>query len=284
MINKISPVAYTLFFILSSLLIASCSSEKPREQVISEETEDYLSLNDDVTYILPSPLQIASIFKRSGMTYISGVTNPPSNVDNYTDAFNQSLAVGVYSADLAYSIVNNQTQEALNHLKALKDLSHDLGFANVFETESIISRFENNLGNEDSLTHIISDLQMDMDIYMEENEKAHLAAIIFTGAWIESVYLGAKTIEKGNNVSLSGKVSEQFIILENLIKTLNAKRNANGKILLLITELQNLKKHFDTIANKEESENEPFNIREEDLNKLTSAVQSLRSKIIAGNF
>ena len=282
--NKISTVVFTAFFILLSLLIATCSPEKPRERVVSEETEDYLSLNDEVTYILPSPLQIASIFKRSGMTYIPGITNPASNAKNYTGAFNQSLAMGVYSADLAYSIVNNQTQEALSHLKTLKDISHDLGFASVFETESIINRFENNLGNEDSLTQIISDLQMDMDIYMEENEKAHLGAIIFTGAWIESVYLGSKTIEKNNNVTLSGKVGEQFIILENLIKTLHAKRNANDKIHLLIIELQKLKKYFDTIANKEENENDPFNMREEDLNQLTSAIQSLRSKIIAGNF
>ncbi len=284
MIRKIYIFIPVLSAISFSLVLSSCQTEVPKENVQLETETVQGDLGDqNVTYILPSPLQIASIFKRSGLEYISGLTNPVSNSKNYAGIFSKSLAMGVYSADLAYGIINNQTQDALNNLKTIKDISSDLGLSSIFETETLLTRFESNMGNEDSLAYIISDLQMDMDAYLEENEKEHLAVLIFTGAWIESMYIGSKAVSKANNQKLSNRLGEQFIILDNLIKALKVKQNANESIPKLITALEDIKTNFDSFTKETEETSEAIIMKEEELKLLSSKVQDLRSKIIAGN-
>ncbi|MDQ3190509.1 MAG: hypothetical protein M3Q58_02860 [Bacteroidota bacterium] len=282
--NTHSTILVFSSILFSLFLLSSCDEKKAEEQPDSETIDitDDITDEENITYILPSPLQIASIFKRSGMEYVSGISNPTANAEKYTGIFSKSLAMGIYSADLAYGIVNNQTQEAMNNLKTIKNISGDLGLASVFDTESLLTRFENNLGNEDSLAYIVSDLQMDMDVYLEENQKEHLAVLIFTGAWIESMYLGSKTVEKADNKKLSNRIGEQFIILDNLIKALKSKNKANESIPLLITELEHIKTLFDSVTNETEDQSS-FNIKEQDLNLLSIKIQELRLKITEGN-
>jgi hypothetical protein len=280
MFKKFLPLVLASAFF--SVTITSCGPDISREQadVNAVDTSDYDDDEDNVTYILPSPLQIASIFRRSGMEFVTGITNPTANTANYTGTFNRSVAMGIYSADLAYTIVNNQNQEALNYLKSVKEISNDLGLGSVFDSESFIKRFERNLGNEDSLAFVVSDLQIDMDAYLEENDKEYIAVLIFAGAWVESVYLGSKTIEKTNNQKLSSRLGEQFIILNNLTKALRAHRKSNEQISGLLQELQAIQAEFDAVVSDPD---EAADLQKEHLDALTASIGLFRAKLIAGS-
>jgi hypothetical protein len=274
----------TCTFFLSSFIFISCNNSTTSDSEIIEEQEQITESEDpSVTYILPSPLQIASIFKRSGLEYVSGLGSPPSNSTNYTGSFQKSLGLGIYSADLAYCIVNNQSQDAMNYLQTLRSLSDDLGFSVIFDAEGILSRFEKNIGNEDSLAYIIADLQLELDAYLEENEKEHLGVIIFTGAWVESLYLGSRTVQKGNK-RLADRLGEQFVILTNLTKALKVHKGQNEKIPALLVELESLKYIIEQIGS--ENEDEEFSltdINDEGLEKISKSVEAIRAKFVNGN-
>ena len=114
---KIKGLKYLLIFIFSSLLISSCSNadsnndneiddsteqnESNENNNQSDNNENEPALSDDYEFIPPSPLQIASIFKKAGLDYVQGLPNSVDNADNYNSKFQQSLNFGVYSSDLA---------------------------------------------------------------------------------------------------------------------------------------------------------------------------------------
>src|SRR3990172_7420214 len=80
-------------------------------------------MGDEDNVNLPSPLQIAYIFKKSGLKYVPGTAHDAGKSGNYSSQFSQSIALGLYSSDLAYCVLNKQSNDARNYMKAVKDLS-----------------------------------------------------------------------------------------------------------------------------------------------------------------
>ena len=81
-------------------------------------------------------------------------------------------------------------------MKLSRQMADNLGIGAVFEEGNLAERFEANLNNEDSLAYIIAELQMVTDMYLDENDQQQITSIVFAGAWIESMYIGAKVYEK----------------------------------------------------------------------------------------
>ncbi|NUM50369.1 MAG: hypothetical protein HUU48_04565 [Flavobacteriales bacterium] len=281
---------YLLLFSILSLFLCSCGNETETEQLeITEKIDSSLVVvEDDISYTLPSPLQIAFIFKQAGLPYQAGLTNKPENINNYVSKYNQKLNFGVYTADLAYCVLNKQSQEAIYYLKNLGQMSEKLWMSNIFQTVNVLTRFEKNIGNEDSLATIISDMQLSMDNYLEENGVGNNGSIIFAGAWVESMYIGSKVIEKSSNEKLLGRIAEQAIILDNLLKLL--RKNNADEAAEMITDLESLQKHFAKFL-KEETENEEENESEveedvvytfskEELQSFGKEIEAIRKKII----
>jgi hypothetical protein len=265
--------------IVASSLIYACGGEQKEttteedvavteEIVIEEET-------DQMDYVLPSPLQIAELFKRAGLTYIGDVTNAPENVDNYNTKYDQKLNYGVYSADMAYCIMNNQTQESIDYLATLSKLSEKLWMTDIMGSMGLTNRLEANVGNEDSLTYIMADLQMQMDDYLDENGMGYTGSIIFAGAWIETLYLGTKVNENEKNEKLISRLSEQAVILESLIASIK-QNDTDNEYAELIADLENLNKTFKGHADSDED----FMLNDEAVSSLGEQIKTLRAKII----
>ena len=119
----------TLSVVLS---LIACNSEPLPEPIIVEVAPDSEKSFDDenedmYNFVMPSPLQIAAIFKRAGLKYARETTNDIDNVSNYTDRVTKALNFGVYAADLSYCVLNKQPQDAVKYMKTIKTLSDDLG-------------------------------------------------------------------------------------------------------------------------------------------------------------
>lgn len=264
--------------ILASSLIYACGEEQEEtttEEVVVTEEITVEEESDQIDYVLPSPLQIAELFKRAGLTYIGDVTNAPENVDNYNTKYDQKLNYGVYSADMAYCIMNNQTQESIDYLATLSKLSEKLWMTDIMGSMGLTNRLEANVGNEDSLTYIMADLQMQMDDYLDENGMGYTGSIIFAGAWIETLYLGTKVNENEKNEKLISRLSEQAVILESLIASIK-QNDTENEYSELITDLENLNKTFSGYADSEED----FMLNDEAISSLGEQIKTLRAKII----
>lgn len=275
---------------LSFALLTSCASNnEATDTADTEEIADTATIENTeeeverVNYILPSPLQIASIFKKSGLKYIEGVTNKESNLSKYTGKHSKAINMGVYSADLAYCVLNKQTQSALNYIKTVKQLGEDLGMGSAFEN-SLLQRFEKNMNNEDSLAYIVAELQMQTDIYLEENDQRYLSPLLFAGAWVESMYIAGKVNEKSGSENLANKLSEQMLILNKIIGSLNMSPQQDDASKSLINDLSQIQAQYKTMSEgKEGVENEePVTLTKQEVATLTKSITELRNKLVNG--
>lgn len=232
------------------------------------------TMTEEVTYMLPSPLQIVSLFKNAGLEYVGGITNPKENVNNYNSKYNQKLNFGVYAADMAYTITNNQSQESINYLNSLRELSEKIWLTDVINTMGVSERLEKNVGNEDSLVSIMADMQMDLDDYLEENGSSYTGSVIFAGAWVESMFL-ALNGNSNNKEKLAVRLSEQSTILENIIGAVK-QANEDHDYDELIASLEKVNGNF-TELNEENSV-----LSNEKIENLKTTITELRTNIING--
>lgn len=271
----------SIFLIVSSLFLFSCGNtndEANDEEIIIEDTDQgAIKTGDEIIYILPSPLQIAELFKKAGLTYIGDLTNPKENAVKFTTKYGQQLNFGVYSADMAYCIMNNQTQESINYLKVLKDLSEKIWMTDILRSMGLSERLEANIGNEDSLTYIMADMQMEMDGYLDENGLGATGSVIFAGAWIETMYLGVKVNNAKRNDKLISRLSEQAVVLDGLIGSIKQAANENNQLTDLITDLEKINSYFDAFDEENET---AFVLSDEALTNLSNDIVQIRTKIV----
>lgn len=264
------------------VLISSCGSDEPENQITTEQNTEVVET--ETAFILPSPLQIASIFKNSGMGYVAGIGNDFKNESNYTSNVSKFIALGVYSGDLAYYSLNKQKQEAINCLNTIRKISGGIGLETIFGNKELLESFEKNIDNEDSLAYVIAEIQMELDSYLADNEMNHLSSVIFASAWIESMYLGSKSINAKNKQAISNQLSQQYLILEKLTKALNKAAQVNAGFAPLANEISavnDLFNSFEYLKNKD-TEEVTSTITDEELNKLTAKIEEIRKKLIEG--
>jgi hypothetical protein len=264
------------------VLISSCGSDEPENQITTEQNTEVVET--ETAFILPSPLQIASIFKNSGMGYVAGISNDFKNESNYTSNISKFIALGVYSGDLAYYSLNKQKQEAINCLNTIRKISGGIGLETIFGNKELLESFEKNIDNEDSLAYVIAEIQMELDSYLSDNEMNHLSSVIFASAWIESMYLGSKSINAKNKQAISNQLSQQYLILEKLTKALNKAAQVNAGFAPLANEISavnDLFNSFEYLKNKD-TEEVTSTITDEELNKLTAKIEEIRKKLIEG--
>lgn len=235
-----------LMLAIATLLVSCSTGEDPdkkeemRDTTLASEPSGMPADSVDVSYTLPSTLQIASIFRKSGLSYYSGLTNPTDNVSRYKGGslFVKALNLGVYSGDLSYCILNKQSEESRNYFKACKELAGELGLGKPFE--SVARRMEKNLNNQDSLALILVAIQMETDEILAVTDQEHLAVISFTGAWIESMYLGTRVHAKEGHIRIADKLVEQMGIADNIIKALKVHRGKDPGIDGLVKQMESL--------------------------------------------
>lgn len=271
-------------------LVLSCNNESSKEsveEVVSEDTVQAIVEAESHSYALPSPLQIASIFRNSGIGYLEGITNQQKDVSKYTSNVSKAANLGIYTADLAYCVLNQQTQEALNYIKLSKQLAGILGMGSIFEASAVYGRFEKNLGTKDSLISILADLQMETDAYLDEAQQQSTSLIIYAGAWIEGMYIGAKYFDIKKTPDLSNKIIEQMTVLRNLLKMFEANNSQDPAFIDLGNDLNAIKKLYDSFdsvkkynAATEESLDDPLLMSTSEVASLSKEISTVRSKIV----
>ena len=284
--------------ICSSLLIfASCgnegsesSMEQSAEEAAQEEMLNEMADEGDEemveSFYLPSALQIGSIFQKSGLNYVPGVTNPTESSSKYESKTSKILNFGVYSADLAYIVLNGQSQDAMNYLRTVKGLSDEIGFGSVFDSEDLLKRFESNLGDKDSIINVMIDIQARTDMFVDDNNLQDVTYIIFAGAWVEGMYIGVKATDHTKTHEVSGRLVEQMTILDNLVKALRSNKNQTEEVQALTKELIKLEKFFNQLEENKNSQNiasfKDYKLSPEHLEELSSTIINLRNSITNG--
>lgn len=270
------------------LFLASCGNDSADSDkaglsdslatVNTETTTPVEEDGDDV--VLPSSMRIASIFKRSGLKFIESSLNSLDNSKNYKTSFVKALNLGVYSADMAYCLLNKQYALSKNYLKGSKDIGGELGLNSAFEANNLAKRFESNMnaGKDDSLLSIISDLQLETDVVLEKSNNQHISTIIFAGAWIETLY-SASQVYKSGEQSIVPAIIEQVSLVDNILAVLEKQKGNDAGIPTLIASLNSIKADFNAISALKDKDLDELDYTKTTFNK--DEITRLCDKIIA---
>lgn len=241
-----------VFILLLGITLFSCNNpqETTTEQDIDQEIDQQLTedLNQakQVFYSLPSPIETALLMKRAGAKYDEHLLNAITNIPNYNTTLHKALNLGIYSADLSYVSMFDQSQASIKYLSATKRLADDLGILNAVD-QSYIKRMENNINTRDSLMQIISETFMNSNAFLKENKRPELAAIVLAGGWIEGLYIATQiTNITEANQELKERIIDQRLSLTTLLSLLNKYQN-DENVKSVITDFMQIQNLYDNI-------------------------------------
>lgn len=250
---------FVLTIVFSVTLLMGCSSGKDK-QSDSETvvTVDSLEIDQqliqdvkavkEIFYSLPSPLETAMILKQAGAKYNEELMNPTENVANYVTNKSMALNLGIYTTDLSYASLFDQTQATINYMNAAKKMAEGLGILNAID-EEIIERLEANINNRDVIMDIISETIMNSSSFFEENDRQAMSTIVLVGGWIEGLYIATNLVGRDadlNNNELVNRIVDQKLTLNTVISLLEENKD-NEDVNTVMTNVNELKAIFDKI-------------------------------------
>jgi hypothetical protein len=277
------PTSFSFYFsgilmIVFIVLLTSCRSkttgedtaiEKERfqpmvKEAIEQEVEEFISP-------LPSSFEITQMLNDIGISYILGLSNPVSNVDRYFTERSKALNLGIYGADLAYASTYHMKQEVMLYLEATKKLTDELQISSAFN-ETLVESIEKQLDDKEELIQIITDSFDETYDFLNRNGKASLSLLVVSGSWIEGLFLTTHvSANVYHNYEIVKIIHGQKEPLEKLINVLEEYQEEQI-IREFIDDLTPLKEVYDSIEDT---------LTEEQVNAISSAVETLREKIVA---
>lgn len=291
-----SQIRYVLLVVLS--VLAACTSEKKKEGSASEEFDSASgNLRDrveKVIYNIPSPSEIPYIIEATGADFNPNIANSLEKHESYAVASHKAaFNLGIYATDIGYLSSYGKTQEALNYMDVCLKLSETIGIQDAIDLD-MLSRFEKNLGNPDSLANIIDESIDKSEAYLQKNERNNVAALIISGTFVEGLYVATQIIDTYPKDILAD--DQRMTVLTPLIRLLVKQESALDDMVSLlenvdekddmvdqtITDLEELKTTFESFEAEEKINNGKGHevLNDETLHSITSQVASIRKKIV----
>jgi len=236
-----------------SLFISSCGGGGGEEQSEAKLEKAIDSSNVSIgvggkIFIIPSPIQTAILIQKSGAKYDKTMLNATAKVNSYSTKFQKCLNLGIYGADLGYTTLYDQTQDALMYFKATNTLATDLGIANAFD-KNLLERFQKNIGKKDSILNLVSSAYRASNDFLKNNERNEEAALIIAGGWIETLQFTINIMKTTGSEEVKRRIAEQKITLNNLISLISVYQG-NEEYAELLKKLNDLKSEYDKVEYK----------------------------------
>ncbi len=305
--NQVSKLVFVLALI--SPFAVSCNSDgkkadKSEEEKIIESAQEVdpqmvenFNKSKLIFYSLPSPLETAMLIKRSGARYDEEILNPVANITNYNTNLKMAINLGIYSADLSYTSLFDQTQSAIKYMGCAKKMAEGLSIMDAID-ESTIKKLEDNMNNRDAVMEIISETFMNSNAYLKENDRAAISVMVLVGGWVEGLYL-ATTLTNGsmdNNQRLVDRIIYQKLSLITVLNLMESYGD-NEDIVYLQNKIAELQSIFEEIkiinTSKVETETDSENkittikadsethMSKEVFDKLLQKVAEIRTEFIS---
>jgi len=268
----------------------SVLTEEDEPLIISEQAMEGIISN------ISSPVEMSSLIKESGVQFNYKYLNSTDNIDNYNTGFIQALNLGVLGADLGYLNMYNKTGTVLSYITSIKTLADNLKVGQFFDF-SMLKRLATNSDNLDSLMYISVSSFDQMDVFLRENNRSDVSALIVTGVWLEGLFLATQVVkDASSNKEIIERIGEQKLILNDLLIILNNYKR-DKKFFDLIERINKIKSLFKEVSITYEvgepeaveingvltiiqNETSIVNITDEQIKAITAEVESVRNFIV----
>ncbi len=256
-------------------LINSCSqTDSGVNNLLIDSTEQESELQKTAVKV-PSPIELYIFMYNANATFSKENLNPVDNHSKYTTRIKKAINLGVYASDLAYCTVFKQNKETFTYFSVTKKLADDLALTEGFD-ESIVKRIDANMNNSDSLYQISNDSYATAIRFLEQQGKEDLLPLMITGAWIESVNLAIKSIDKfDSNNEIVIRIADQGLLLENILELFQYVKN-NPEYAKIIELLVDLQLSYDKLL-----DNTDVIITKKQFEEITNKIKAIRALFIA---
>ncbi|MDY0098738.1 MAG: hypothetical protein RBR81_06015 [Bacteroidales bacterium] len=256
--NKVSIIfsRISVCLIVSALLVASCKQVGKRSKDEGQATipRDNAAIYDDVKkaekifYTLPSPLESAMLIKSAGAVFDDALLNPVENVRNYITNRSRALNLGIYTCDLSFASLYDQTQLIIDYMGAAKSMADGLGILDAIADEDI-TKLEENIHDTETIMEIVSQTYLNSNSYLEDNGQPAIAAIVLAGGWIEGLYISTQLIDMKDfqKNELVGRIVDQKLSVDILLNLLESN-SGHPAVDELILQVAKIKRVFDKIT------------------------------------
>ena len=228
----------------------SCNKQAANQDVnveVDQSVVDDINQAKKIFYSLPSPLETAMLIKTAGATYNEKLLNPLSSASSYTTNRSMALNLGIYTTDLSFASLFDQTQTSINYMQAAKKMADGLGILDAIDNNTI-QKLEDNINNRDVIMDIISESFMASSSYLKENDRTAVASVVLVGGWVEGLYVATQLVDVNNfkQTKLVERIVDQKLSFDIVLKLLNESKD-NPDVASLIAEMNDLKRVFDKI-------------------------------------
>jgi len=253
-INTVLTLAIFLTFILAGCRSGGKDAVKGVDSVnvqgANPAVYEELKHAEKIFYTLPSPLESAMLIKSAGALFDNNLLNPIENTKKYSTNRSLALNLGIYTCDLSFASLYDQTQLIIDYMNAAKKMADGLGILDAIEQQDI-DKLEENIHNTDVIMDIVSQTYMNSNSYLEDNNQPAIAALVLTGGWLEGLYISTQLVDIKdiNGNKLVGRIIDQKLSVEILLDLLE---NSKGHPAIdeLITQVVKVKAVFDKITIK----------------------------------
>ena len=256
--QSISGKILLLFFVVLGLSISGCnrgprtggegSGDFETAGTLDAETQEQLNTAKRIFYSLPSPLETAMLIKNAGAVYNEELLNPTGNTSKYITSRSKALNLGVYSTDLSYASLFDQTQATLDYIAAAKEMADGLNILDAINEETI-QFLEDNINNREAVIDVISETLMNSSSFLKENGLEATASVILVGGWMEGLYIATSLVDERNleGSKLVERIVDQKLSLDIMINLLKVSgEDADAQAVL--KDVMALKTIFDKIT------------------------------------
>lgn len=301
-----------LFLISLTLIIVFACNEseiKKSDVSISEEIEDSIAMEDTVQapdtiipiegirrvfYDLVSPVELTEFVMFSKSTFNHNILNSTNNVTKYSTNIKHALNMGVYGTDLIYCRMFNQKQDAIKYLAVIKSFTEELGIPKD-EISKTLGSAENYIDKRDSLFGLIKDAFTDADKYLNSNDRANVAALIYFGTWVEALHIATNIYQDpdADKKAIGLHIAQQKFALNNILKLLSRDFESPdiSHYTVLVKRLKRIYDGIDIVIDDKKSQIDTFNktiiinadktvVTPEQVEEISVAVRRIRGDII----
>ncbi len=158
-----------------------------------------------------------------------------------------ALNLGIYTTDLSFASLFDQTQTSIRYMNAAKRMADGLGILDAIDNNTI-EMLEENINNRDRIMDIISETFMNSSSFLTENERPALACIVLVGGWVEGLYIASSIVGDANieGNKLVERIVDQKLSFDIVMHLLEDNKD-NIDVAEILTEISDLKSTFDKI-------------------------------------
>jgi hypothetical protein len=249
-----SGIMIAVLLFVSLLTACKSGGTKPTEEdktlkVAPDQSVVYQDIEKAKTIFnaLPSPIESAMLIKSAGARFDANLLNPIGNSKSYVTNKDMALNLGIYTCDLSFASLYEQTQLIIDYMNAAKKMADGLGILKAIE-QSKIDELEENINNKEVIMKIVSETFMNSNSYLEDNGQPAIAAIVLVGGWFEGLYISTQLVDMKdfNGNKLVGRIIDQKLSIQILLNLLEGSK-ANPAVADLIVQVNKLKIVFDKI-------------------------------------